>query len=62
MIEDGIPISEPTIEQSTIPMSTSFGIVEVFGGYKMKCTINPVSDWAFESIMNWNPNVKYIHK
>ena len=62
MIEAGIPVSEPTIVPSYTPMSTPFGIVDVFDGYQMKCDINIVPSLAFKSIMQWNPSGTYIQK
>ena len=62
MIDAGIPVSEPTMIPSYIPMPTPFGIVDVFYGYKMKCVVNIVPSSAFQSIMKWNPKGSYIHK
>ncbi len=62
MIEAGIPVSKPTMVESFIPMSTPFGIVNVFNGYKMKCEILITPHSAFRSIMKWNPNGTYLQK
>lgn len=62
MVDAGIPVSEPTIVPSYIPMPTQFGVVDVFNGYQMKCDFNRVPSSAFKSIMHWNPNGQYLHK
>ncbi|MBD5320884.1 MAG: hypothetical protein HDS07_08385 [Bacteroides sp.] len=62
MVEAGIPVSEPKILPSYIPMSTPFGLVDVFNGYKLKCDFNIVPSSAFQSIMKWNPTGVYFHK
>lgn len=62
MVEAAIPVSEPTIVTSYTPMSTPFGIVDVFNGYKMNCDFNIVPGSAFKSIMHWNPTGQYVHK
>lgn len=62
MIDAGIPVSEPIMIPSCIPMPTPFGIVDVFNGYKMKCDVSIVPSSAFQSIMKWNPKGSYIHK
>lgn len=62
IIEAGIPVSEPTIVPSYTPMSTPFGIVDVFNGYQMKCDINIVPSSAFQSIMKWNPTGLYLQR
>ena len=62
MVDAGIPVSEPTMEPSYIPMPTQFGVVDVFYGYQMKCVFNIVPSSAFKSIMHWNPTGQYIHK
>lgn len=63
MIEAGIPVSEPTYVPYIIPqMSVFFNLVDVFNGYKMDCDINIIPTNAFQSIMNWNPDGKYIQK
>lgn len=62
MVDAGIPVSEPTIAPSYIPMPTQFGVVDVFNGYQMKCDFNIVPSSAFKSIMQWNPNGTYIQK
>ena len=36
MVEAGIPVSEPTMVPVNIPITTPFGIIDVFNGYKMK--------------------------
>lgn len=50
MIEAGIPVSEPTMVPSYIPMTTPFGIVDVFNGYQMKYDIKMMPSSAFQSI------------
>ena len=62
MVEAGIPVSEPKILPSYIPMSTPFGLVDVFNGYKLKCDFNIVPSSVFQSIMKWNPTGVYFHK
>lgn len=62
MVDAGIPVSEPTIVPSYIPMPTQFGVVDVFNGYQMKCDINKVPSSAFQSIMHWNPAGQYLRK
>ncbi len=51
MIDAGIPVSEPKMVPSVIPMSTPFGLIDVFNGYKMKCDIDIVPSSAFKSII-----------
>ena len=51
MVEAGIPVSEPTMVPSYIPMPTPFGIVDAFNGYQMKCDFYTVPSSAFQSIM-----------
>ena len=62
MIDAVIPVSEPTMEPTTIPMSTPFGLVDVFNGYKMKCDMSIIPQIAFESIMEWNRGGEYLHR
>lgn len=62
MVEAGIPVSEPSYEPKTVPITTQFGLIEVFNGYRMKCGITPIPTSAFNSIMKWNPNGKYLRK
>ncbi|MEZ3520116.1 MAG: hypothetical protein K1V78_01255 [Muribaculaceae bacterium] len=62
MIDAGIPVSEPTMIPSFIPVQTPFGIIEVFNGYQMNCDINIMPSSAFKSIKKWNPNGNYIQK
>lgn len=62
MINAGIPVSKPTVEPTTIPIPTPGGLVDVFNGYQMKCDIKILPSSAFNSIMNWNPTGRYIHK
>ncbi len=62
MVDAGIPVSKPTMVPSYIPIPTSFGLVNVLNGYKMKCDFNIVPSNAFESIMKWNSNGSYIQK
>ena len=62
MVEAGIPVSEPKIEPSYIPMPTPFGVVDAFNGYQMKCDFYTVPSSAFQSIKKWNPNGTYIQK
>lgn len=62
MVNAGIPVSEPTMVPSYTPMSTPYGITDVFTGYQMKCNINIHPKSAFQSIIKWNPNGTYIHK
>lgn len=62
MIDAGIPVSEPSMVPSYIPVSTPYGIVDIFNGYQMKCNINILPSTAFKSIMEWNPNGQYLHK
>lgn len=62
MVDAGIPVSEPAIVPSYIPMPTQFGVVDVFNGYQMKCDFNIVPTSAFKSIMHWNPAGQYIQK
>lgn len=62
MVEAGIPVSEPTMIPSYTPMSTPFGLVNVFNGYQMKCDLKMMPSSAFKSIMQWNPNGSYLQK
>ena len=62
MVEAGIPVSEPTMVPSYIPMPTPFGLVDVFNGCKIKCDFNVVPGSAFKSIIQWNPTGVYLHK
>lgn len=62
MVEAGIPVSEPKLVPSYIPMPTPFGIVDVFNGYQMKCNFYTLPSSAFQSIMKWNPSGNYIQK
>ena len=62
MVEAGIPVSEPKIVPSYIPMPTPFGIVDVFNGYQMQCNFYTLPSSAFQSIMKWNPIGNYIQK
>lgn len=62
MIEGGIPVSEPTFEPVTIPISTQYGLMNAFNGYKMKCDINIIPSIAFDAIIKWNPGGTLIHK
>ena len=47
MVEAGIPVSEPTVEPSYIPISTPFGIEDVFNGNKIKCDFKIMPSSAF---------------
>ena len=62
MVDAGIPVSKPTIVPLYIPMSTPYGIVDVFNGYQIKCDFYTLPSSAFQSIMDWNPTGTYIHK
>lgn len=62
MVEAGIPVSEPTMVPSYTPMSTPFGIVDVFSGYQIKCDFNIMPSSAFKSIIQWNPAGQYLRK
>lgn len=62
MVEAGIPVSEPMMVPSYIPMPTPFGVIDVLNGYQMKCSFYIVPSFAFKSIMHWNPNGQYLHK
>ena len=62
MVEAGIPVSEPTMVPSYIPMTTPFGIVDVFNGYQMKCDIKILPSSAFQSIIKYNPSGQLLHK
>ena len=62
MVEAGIPVSEPTMVPSNIPMTTPFGIVDVFNGYQMKCDIKMTPSSAFQFIIQFNPSGKLLHK
>lgn len=62
MVEAGIPVSEPTMVPSYIPMSTQIGVVDVFNGYQMKCDIKMMPSSAFQSIVKFNPSGKLLHK
>jgi hypothetical protein len=62
MVEAGIPVSEPTMEPSYIPMSTQFGVVDVFNGYQMKCDIKMMPSSAFQSIIKFNPSGQLLQK
>ena len=60
MVEAGIPVSQPTMVPSYIPMATPFGIVDVFNGYKMTCDIQMRPSSAFQSIIKFNPSGKLL--
>lgn len=62
MIEARIPVSEPTIEPAYIAITTPFGIVNVLKGYQMKCDIKMMPSSAYQSIIQFNPSGKLIHK
>lgn len=62
MIEAGIPVSEPTMVPSSIPLSTPFGIIDVVNGYQMRCDINIIPKIAFQSIMKYNPDGELLHR
>jgi hypothetical protein len=62
MIEAGIPVSEPTMVPSYIPVVTPFGVVDVLNGYKMKCDIIKLPSSAFQSIIKFNPSGQLLHK
>lgn len=62
MADACIPVSEPTMVPLYTPMSTPFGLVNVFNGYQMKCDFKMMPSSAFQSIMHWNPNGSYIRK
>ncbi|MDE6099087.1 MAG: hypothetical protein K2G24_09390 [Muribaculaceae bacterium] len=62
MVEAGIPVSEPKMVPSYIPMSTPFGIVDVINGYHMECEFKTIPSFVFESIKEWNPSGVYICK
>lgn len=62
MVDAGIPVSEPTMVPSKIPMTTPFGIVDVFNGYQMKCNIQMIPSSAFQSIIEFNPTGQLLHK
>ncbi len=62
MVKAGIPVSQPTIVPSYIPMTTPFGIDNVFNGYQMKYDIKMMPGSAFQSIMQWNPGGQYLQK
>ena len=62
MIDAGIPVSKPIMVPTTMPMSTPFGLIDVFNGYQMKCDINILPSSAFQSIIKWNPTGQLLHK
>ncbi|MCM1519831.1 MAG: hypothetical protein NC098_03520 [Lachnoclostridium sp.] len=62
LIKAGIPVSEPTFKPSFKPTPSSYGIIDVFDGYKIECRTTMWPSIAFESIMQWNPSGTYLHK
>lgn len=62
MIKAGFPVSKPSDKPNTIPIQTSYGLVEIFNGYSLNCDINFIPNVAFQSIIKWNPEGKLIRK
>ena len=62
MVEAGIPVSEPTMVPAYIPMTTPFGVVDVYNGYQMKCELKTIPTIVFQSIIKFNPSGQLLQK
>ncbi|MCM1449184.1 MAG: hypothetical protein NC082_02480 [Clostridiales bacterium] len=62
LIDAGIPVSEPKVEPSVIPLATPLGLIDVANGYKIECKLNTIPSSAFKSIIEFNPDGQLLHK
>ena len=62
MDDAGIPVSEPIVKLSKYPVQTDYGLIDGYKIDKIKYRITMWPKKAFKSIMDANPQGKYIKK